>query len=436
MIKLVLANVRVSTWRAAIKLSRRLAPFTWKVLSWCSVISLMLSCFGLHSVKKPQDKYSGAILPWNYSIDLEEQQRTNEKALTFLTTKPPETVVRVLSQRRGLHRNISSPKTIGSLSLRTPQKSADDEFRKLEFVASVSEKRDPDEKLVFAESGHELLFATGNFLNDRKYSANLNNNLSSPDDITMRSLIDSSAELKLLSLSSHMVNKDGFVSVLEADNSEVRLEPAPRHFLAENYGRSAFIAMDRSELATPTPWDAPTVFKVSFLFEPPVFAGNALNRPVPGIQKRSRAIKIVRTEPATSCGAIESTDRQPRVNAEAAASPKTAVEAELRAVGFKSSMHGMSSAPNVIVQMAAPEDKNPHTSKLFWISLCGMIVSSFTSITTLVLTWISLHRKKAEGILMKFEIEKRQLEIAQLRIDLEKARREASPAPTLILASG
>ncbi|HEU0143207.1 MAG TPA: hypothetical protein VFQ47_00335 [Nitrososphaera sp.] len=81
--------------------------------------------------------------------------------------------------------------------------------------------------------------------------------------------------------------------------------------------------------------------------------------------------------------------------------------------------------PYIIVQVSPPESNGFKKDLLFWVSLFGLIVSPITSITTILFTWISLHRKRAEEILLHLELQKRELEIQQLQIELERSRLEA-----------
>ncbi len=92
---------------------------------------------------------------------------------------------------------------------------------------------------------------------------------------------------------------------------------------------------------------------------------------------------------------------------------------------------------SVSPRLSPPESRDFKKDILFWVSLFGLIVSPITSITTLILTWISLHRRRAEEILMRLELQKRQLEIEQLRIELERARLEVEKQRTgLIIIPG
>lgn len=92
-----------------------------------------------------------------------------------------------------------------------------------------------------------------------------------------------------------------------------------------------------------------------------------------------------------------------------------------------------------LVQVSAPEREDFQHTILFWLSLIGMVVSPITTMATLLLTWISLHRRRAEALLMRLELEKRRLEIEQLRLELERARKEHeesnAASPKIILLS-
>lgn len=91
------------------------------------------------------------------------------------------------------------------------------------------------------------------------------------------------------------------------------------------------------------------------------------------------------------------------------------------------------------VQVSAPERTDFKHTILFWLSLIGMIVSPISTVITLGFTWITLHRRRAEELLMRLEMEKYRLEIEQLRLDLERARREHeesdAASPRIILLS-
>lgn len=81
-----------------------------------------------------------------------------------------------------------------------------------------------------------------------------------------------------------------------------------------------------------------------------------------------------------------------------------------------------SNSPPIQVLWTAPD--NYEKSLIFWMSVFGMIVSPISTILTLVLTWISLHRRRAEGILLRLEVEKQKLEIEKLRLEVERMRLE------------
>jgi hypothetical protein len=95
--------------------------------------------------------------------------------------------------------------------------------------------------------------------------------------------------------------------------------------------------------------------------------------------------------------------------------------------------------PVNLVQVSAPERHDFQHSILFWLSVIGMVVSPISTIATLLFTWITLHRRRAEELLMRLEMEKHRLRIEQLRLELERARREheesAAAAPRIILLS-
>lgn len=81
------------------------------------------------------------------------------------------------------------------------------------------------------------------------------------------------------------------------------------------------------------------------------------------------------------------------------------------------------------IQVVWTEPDNYEKSLIFWVSVFGMIVSPISTIITLILTWISLHRRRAESILLRLEVEKQKLEIEKLRIEVERMRLE-SPIQT------
>lgn len=87
--------------------------------------------------------------------------------------------------------------------------------------------------------------------------------------------------------------------------------------------------------------------------------------------------------------------------------------------------------PTRIDQVTPPEHGDPKKDLLFWIALFGMIVSPITSIATAVLTWIALHRKRAEEILLRLELDKRRLEIRHLQLELKRAEDEYDKSKTV-----
>lgn len=80
--------------------------------------------------------------------------------------------------------------------------------------------------------------------------------------------------------------------------------------------------------------------------------------------------------------------------------------------------------PPATVKVSAPESNDFKQNLLFWVSLFGLIVAPITGIVTAILAWISLHRRRAEALLMRLELERQRLEIEKLRFELERARKE------------
>jgi hypothetical protein len=90
-----------------------------------------------------------------------------------------------------------------------------------------------------------------------------------------------------------------------------------------------------------------------------------------------------------------------------------------------------------IIGVVSTEPDNYQKHMIFWMSVFGMIVSPISTILTLILTWISLHRRKAEGILLRLEIEKQKLEIEKLRLEVERMRLEPpTPTQSLLILPG
>lgn len=95
------------------------------------------------------------------------------------------------------------------------------------------------------------------------------------------------------------------------------------------------------------------------------------------------------------------------------------------------------STPIRIEQVTSPEHSGFKKDLLFWVTIFGMVVSPISTVATILLTWISLHRRRAEELLMRLELEKRKLEIEQLRLELEMARLEADNQKSrLIVVAG
>jgi hypothetical protein len=88
------------------------------------------------------------------------------------------------------------------------------------------------------------------------------------------------------------------------------------------------------------------------------------------------------------------------------------------------------------VQVLPVKAERYDNSLIFWASLLGMIVSPISTIISLVLLWISTHRRKAEALLMRLEVEKRRLEIEQLRLELENMRQQTTRPPALLIVPG
>lgn len=78
--------------------------------------------------------------------------------------------------------------------------------------------------------------------------------------------------------------------------------------------------------------------------------------------------------------------------------------------------------PTIIFQVAPEGGTSPGKGLLYWLQVFGIFSAALTAFTGQVMMWIALHRKRSEALLLRLDIEKRKLEIEQLKVALEQAR--------------
>jgi hypothetical protein len=78
--------------------------------------------------------------------------------------------------------------------------------------------------------------------------------------------------------------------------------------------------------------------------------------------------------------------------------------------------------PTVVLQRTGEEAFSLKKEILFWAPIFGMIVSPIVGMLTFALSWIALHRKRAEEALLYLQVRKCELEIEQLKGELAEAQ--------------